>query len=270
MAKSLKAEVTCPVCLDFFSKPFSLSCAHTFCFDCIKTWTRKREERILICPMCRGITEKPLLEEWQMTALTFLVKQHGPLLEQKLHLSDELLRFREDVTLDAATANPLLVLSSDLRSVHCGKICNDPMEDANRFTHMTCVLGIPCFSTGCHYWEVEVGEGKEWSLGVCKESVDRRGKNSLSSEHGFWIISMKAGTIYSSSFPQTRISASSSLHRVGIFLDVEMEEVKFFDIRNDALIYTHSLPSYLGPLRPFFCPELPGEDGSGFPLRICP
>ncbi|KAM9666470.1 ret finger protein-like 4B [Trichechus inunguis] len=269
MAKSLKAEATCPVCLDFFSKPFSLSCAHTFCCDCIQTWIREREEPILICPMCRRMHERSLLEEWQMIALIFLIKQHGPLLEQRLHLSDRLLRCREDMTLDAATASSLLVLSSDLRSVQCGKICNNPVEDPNRFTYMTCVLGTPCFSTGRHYWEVEVEEGKEWTLGVCKESVDRKVKGSLSTEHGFWIISMKAGAIYSNSFPQIRISASPSLHHVGIFLDIEMEEVKFFDVRNDALIYTHEELSRSEPLRPFFCPEQPGEGDSGAPLRIC-
>ncbi|KAM9243973.1 ret finger protein-like 4B isoform 1-T2 [Dugong dugon] len=270
MAKSLKTEVTCPVCLDFFSKPFSLSCAHTFCCNCIETWIRERKESVLTCPMCREINEKHFWQGWQITALTFLIRQHGPLLEERLHLSNGLLRSREDMTLDAATANSLLVLSSDLRSVQCGKICNNPMEDPNRFTHMTCVLGTPCFSTGCHYWEVEVGEGKEWSLGVCKESVDRKGKSSLSSELGFWTISMRAGAICSSSFPQTRISASSSLHCVGIFLDVDMGEVKFFDVRNDDLICTHSDLSCLEPLYPFFCPELPGEGDSGAPLRICP
>ncbi|PNI87531.1 T0001545 isoform 3, partial [Pan troglodytes] len=35
MAKRLQAELSCPVCLDFFSSSISLSCSHVFCFDCI-------------------------------------------------------------------------------------------------------------------------------------------------------------------------------------------------------------------------------------------
>ncbi|XP_004474108.2 ret finger protein-like 4B [Dasypus novemcinctus] len=270
MAKSLQEEAKCPVCLDFFSNPISLSCAHTFCFDCIENWMREREKSTLTCPLCRGVSEEHLMEEWQIRALTLLIMQHGPLLEQSLHVSDAILRFQEHMTLDAATANPLLVLSDDLRSVQCGKFLHNPREDPERFTQLACVLGSPHFSSGRHYWEVDVGEGKEWALGVCKESVNRTEKSVLSSELGFWIISMKGETIYPSSLPETSISASSDLDRVGIFLDVEMEEMKFFDVKNDALIYTYRGLSSLEPLRPFFCPEQPGEGASGAPLSLCP
>ncbi|XP_077019419.1 ret finger protein-like 4B [Tamandua tetradactyla] len=270
MATSLQQEATCPVCLDFFSHPISLSCAHTFCFPCIEKWMKEREGSALVCPLCREVNERPPLEEWQIRALTLLILQHGPLLEQSLHVSDTILKFKEPMTLDAATANSALVLSDDLRSVQCGKVCHPPMEDPDRFTHVACVLGTPRFSSGRHYWEVEVGKGKEWALGVCKESVSRKEKSSLSCELGFWVISLKGNAIYPSFFPHSRIAASSDLDRVGIFLDVEMEEIKFFDVPNDALICTHSQLSSGVPLRPFFCPEQPGECDRGAPLSLCP
>lgn len=106
-------------------------------------------------------------------------------------------------------------------------------------------------------------EGKEWALGVCKDSVDRKRKSSFSPEHGFWLISMKAGAIYSSSIPETTVPANSGLCHIGSFLDVEMEESKFFDVRNDALIYIQTNFSCLEPLCPFFCPDLPGESERG-------
>ncbi|XP_024407841.2 ret finger protein-like 4B [Desmodus rotundus] len=217
--------------------------------------------------MCREVDEKPPLEEWQVSLLTLLIRQHQFLLDQSLYLREKFLKFQEDMTLDAATANSRLVLSEDLRKVHCGKICHNAMEDPQRFASMACVLGSLRFSSGRHYWEVEVEEGKEWALGICKESVDRK-KSSFSSEHGFWTISMKAGAIYFSSIPDTRIPARPGLSRIGIFLDVEVEEIKFFDVRNNAIIYVHSELS-LEPLRPFFCPGLPGEEDSGGPLSIC-
>lgn len=74
----------------------------------------------------------------------------------------EFLMFREDMTLDAATANSRLVLSGDPREVHCGEFRHHPREDPQRFASMACVLGTPCFSSGPHYWEVDVEEGKEW------------------------------------------------------------------------------------------------------------
>ncbi|XP_004455919.2 ret finger protein-like 4B [Dasypus novemcinctus] len=270
MAKSLQEEARCPVCLEFFSDPVSLSCAHTFCFDCIKTWMLERETSAMTCPLCREVSEKSPKEEWQIRVLTLLIKQHGALLEQSLHLSDAILSFQEHMTLDAATANSFLDLSKDLRTVQCGKICHNLLKGPERFTHMACVLGSSRFHFGRHYWEVEVGEGKEWALGVCKESVNRKEKSILSSELGFWVISLKGNAIYPSSFPQTRIPASPDLDRVGIFLDVDLEEIKFFDVRNDALIYMQSDLSSLEPLRPFFCPEQPGDGDSGTSLSLYP
>ncbi|XP_004455914.1 ret finger protein-like 4B [Dasypus novemcinctus] len=270
MAESIQEEAKCPVCLEFFYKPVLLSCGHTFCFNCMKNWFRERRFTNLTCPLCREVNEQPPKEEWRMEGLSILIMQHGPLLEQSLHISDAILRFQEHMTLDAATANPFLVLSDDLRTVHCGKICHNQLEGPERFTHMTSVLGSSCFHSGRHYWEVEVGEGKEWALGVCKESVNRKEKSVLSSELGFWVISMKGNAIYPSSFPQTSLPRIPDLDRVGIFLDVEMGEIKFFDVRNDALIYMQSYLSSLEPLRPFFYLEQPGEGDNGAPLRLCP
>lgn len=79
---------------------------------------------------------------------------------------------------------------------------------------------------------------------------------------------MKAGAIYASFIPETRIPASPGLSQVGIFVDVEMEEIKIFDVKHDSLIYIHSCLSCLESLCPFFCPELPGEGSSDAPLSI--
>uniref|UniRef100_H0XZB1 B30.2/SPRY domain-containing protein n=1 Tax=Otolemur garnettii TaxID=30611 RepID=H0XZB1_OTOGA len=156
-----------------------------------------------------------------------------------------------EVSLDTATASSLLVISKDLRSVQRAKSRQDLKEDPRRFTHLPCVLGAPSFSTGRHYWEVDVGEVREWSLGVCKESVDRR-QSDLSPERGFWIIRMKAGVICANFTPESRIPASPRLERVGILLNVELEEIWFYDIGNDALIYRYIPVSSLEPFRPFF------------------
>ncbi|XP_062043230.1 ret finger protein-like 4B [Lepus europaeus] len=265
MAKNLLTHTTCPICLEDFLNPVSLSCGHVFCFDCIQSWTSEREE---VCPICRSVNEKPLVEEWQIRAFTHYFRQQGPVLGLRLHLSEEL-RFQEDVTLDAATAHSLLVLSSDLRSVQCGKPSHHVLEDPRRFTHLVCVLGTPCFSWGRHYWEVEVGEAREWALGVCQESVDRKWKGDLTADQGFWIICKKAGLIHPCSVPDVIVPASPGLHRVGVFLDVDLGEIKFFDVGNKALIYMHRFLSTLEPFRPFFCPELPREGATGAPLSIC-
>lgn len=270
MANNLQDEAACTVCLEVFFSPITLSCTHTFCLYCMQSWMKEQEDLKLVCPMCRGVIENPPLKDWQIEELALLITQHSSRLEQGMHMSDEYLKFWEDITLDPATANSFLVFSEDLRSIQYGKIYQNLMEDPQRFDYWAGVLGTPCFVSGCHYWEVEVGEGNEWALGVCKMSVNRKRPSGFSSDHGFWIIRMKAGTIYTFSVLETRIPVSPGLCHVGIFLDIELEEIKFFDVSNDVLIYTHNNLSCLEPLCPFFSLELPREGEKGASLKICP
>ncbi|XP_075397661.1 ret finger protein-like 4B [Tenrec ecaudatus] len=191
-----------------------------------------------------------------------------PSLEERPFALEESMRFREGVTLDAATAHSLLVVSRDLMSVCCGKVFNHPADDPGRFTEIPCVLSTPPFLHGPHYWEVEVGESREWSVGVCMESVDRNG-TSTSEDVGFWVISMRSGGIYSSSFPDREIPAWPGLRRVGIFLHVNKESVVFFDATHKALIH-HEEDIHTGeePLCAFFCPEEPREADFGTPMTV--
>lgn len=71
---------------------------------------------------------------------------------------------------------------------------------------------------------------------------------------------MKAGAIHSSGIRRPG-SRKPWPQPERLFLDVDTEGIRFFDVRNDALIYMHS-NFFWEPLRPFFCPELPGEEES--------
>ncbi|XP_058470764.1 nuclear factor 7, brain-like [Solea solea] len=61
MASRSEEDLCCPICHEVFRDPVVLSCSHSFCKDCVKTWWRDRPT--LDCPVCqrRSSKEEPPL-----------------------------------------------------------------------------------------------------------------------------------------------------------------------------------------------------------------
>ena len=51
MASRLEEDLWCPVCQDVFRDPVLLSCSHSFCKDCVKSWWKDKE--VKECPLCK-------------------------------------------------------------------------------------------------------------------------------------------------------------------------------------------------------------------------
>ncbi|XP_019211835.1 nuclear factor 7, brain-like [Oreochromis niloticus] len=51
MASRSEEDLCCPVCKEVFRDPVILSCSHSFCKDCLKTWWRERTTHE--CPVCK-------------------------------------------------------------------------------------------------------------------------------------------------------------------------------------------------------------------------
>ncbi|XP_029436626.1 E3 ubiquitin-protein ligase TRIM39-like isoform X2 [Rhinatrema bivittatum] len=79
------------------------------------------------------------------------------------------------VILDPETANPHLALSENCKHVRWRDAEQKLLKTPKRFHAYPCALGCQGFTSGKHYWEVQVGKGRNWSLGVAKGSVSRKG-----------------------------------------------------------------------------------------------
>nr|XP_031543883.1 vespryn-like [Vicugna pacos] len=64
-----------------------------------------------------------------------------------------------NMTLDAATAHPALLLSEKGRQVTWQETCQDLPSSPQRFDSFPCVLGQPHIRSGRCYWEVQVKFG---------------------------------------------------------------------------------------------------------------
>ncbi|KAM4835084.1 butyrophilin subfamily 2 member A2-like [Thomomys bottae] len=170
-----------------------------------------------------------------------------------------------DVVLDPDTAHPELFLSEDWRSVRRGLSRQSVPDNPERFDCRPCVLGQESFSSGRHYWEVEVENVMVWAVGICRDSVERKGEALLLPQNGFWTMEMFGNQYRALSSPEKILPLKERLRRVAVFLDYEAGDVSFYNMRDRSHIYTCPRSNFSGPLRPFF--RLGSDDS---PLFICP
>ncbi|XP_076999939.1 E3 ubiquitin-protein ligase TRIM38 [Tamandua tetradactyla] len=173
--------------------------------------------------------------------------------ELYLDVRKRLRSYQVDVTLDPDTAHHELVLSEDRRQVTRGPPWEDLDPSSRRFKAFPCVLGCEIFISGKHYFEVDVGEGTAWDLGVCLESVQRGVGMEQKPEFGFWAIrlSRKKGYVALTSSP-TYLQLRDNPVLVGIFLDYEAGIVSFYNMTTGSHIFTFPKSSFSGTLRPYF------------------
>ncbi|XP_030055731.1 E3 ubiquitin-protein ligase TRIM39-like isoform X4 [Microcaecilia unicolor] len=167
-----------------------------------------------------------------------------------------------NVTLDPETAHPNLVLSQDRKTVVWGVTKQNVPNTAERFDTYPYVLGSEGFTSGRRYWEVEVGDVSYWTLGVCKDSVRRKGRITLSPGEGFWTVELwNKQRCWALTSPETELPLSVIPRAVGILLDYEAGKVSFYDAGDKSHLFTFT-DTFTGKLRPFFWTN------SEFPLRI--
>ncbi|XP_059571003.1 butyrophilin subfamily 1 member A1 isoform X1 [Alligator mississippiensis] len=169
---------------------------------------------------------------------------------------------QENVTLDPDTAHPILTLSKDQKSVRWADKQQDLPDNPERFDTWRCVLGCEEFTSGRHYWEVEV-EGKgDWVVEVARRSMKRKGEIIFNPEEGIWAVQMWGGQYRACTSPLSPLTLREVPRKIRVYLDYEGEEVTFFDAdKGTKKIFTFPQTSFSGER---ICPWL----GMGAGLRL--
>ena len=145
-------------------------------------------------------------------------------------------------------------------------------SNEKRFDSHIFMLAKEGFTSGKHYWEVDVGKRRSWALGVAQESVTRKGTLTLSPKNGFWVIGFADGREYwAYTDPWTRLSVSGKLQRIGIFLHISAKQLSFYNVHKKTTLYTFTLggdSSQEEKLFPFFSTGPATANPDGDPLRI--
>ncbi|XP_075768932.1 butyrophilin subfamily 1 member A1-like [Pelodiscus sinensis] len=168
------------------------------------------------------------------------------------------------VTLDPDTVNSQLALSEDGKYVIWDRTQERLPDNPERFDTRPYVLGREGFTSGRHCWEVEVGDGRHWAVGVARESVSRKGWIRRIPKEGIWAVERWGSQFRALTSPLTPLHLIPP-SRIRVCLDCGRGQVRFIDAGSEALIFTFPPGSLPGErIRPWL------GVWSASPLSLCP
>ncbi|CAN0391748.1 unnamed protein product [Lampetra fluviatilis] len=158
-------------------------------------------------------------------------------------------------TLDINSAHNKLLISSDLRTMTWTGVSQFHPHHPHRFD--CCVQALCCesFSSGNHYWEVDVGDAQRWRVGVAYGTIPRKGDRAaqqLGGNDASWCLE-KFGDNFSvfHGGVETALSVrgAPSPHRIGLHLYWEGGLLVFY--RADSMeVIREVRQRFLQPLYP--------------------
>ncbi|XP_053578048.1 E3 ubiquitin/ISG15 ligase TRIM25-like [Bombina bombina] len=159
-----------------------------------------------------------------------------------------------DILLDINTANNNVIVSGDLKTVSWSLISQQRPETPERFTDAPQVLSTRSFSSGRHYWEVQISKSGLWCAGVCYTSMGRGGGQSVIGENskswGLW--GYNKGLYMIRNTIDTSIHPPLSCDIVGILLDYEAGRLTFYELC-DPIRHLHTVTvTFTDPLNAVF------------------
>ncbi|XP_037060348.1 tripartite motif-containing protein 43-like [Peromyscus leucopus] len=114
--------------------------------------------------------------------------------------------------------------------------------------------GPECFIAGKYYWELDLNNSWNWTVGACKDSWISNRNQLIESEGAFLLVCVKEGDHYSllTTCPVFQHYIERPLGRIGVFLDCEEGSLTFLNFAKSSLIHKYA-PGTVNPsVRPFF------------------
>ena len=135
-------------------------------------------------------------------------------------------------SLDPNSAHSEIMISQDLRTATRPGTEQPYPEHPDRFTFYPQVVSSESFSSGCHYWEVDVSLSGWWETGVALNSIERKGESEeclFGGNPKSWCL-VKCNNEYSAwhNKQRTLLSMPEDPDRLGFLLDCEAGELTCF------------------------------------------
>ncbi|NXJ58078.1 BT1A1 protein, partial [Spizaetus tyrannus] len=158
----------------------------------------------------------------------------------------------DDIKVDENTAHPNLSIAVDKKSFTHKSEAQKVTQNEESFDSFVCVLGSESFSSGKHYWEVDVEKSNDWDLGVARKSAPRKGIMSLSPEEGFWALGFSFKCYWARTEPWTRLAVQRNPRKVGVYLNCEEKILTFFNVTDMSVMFIFKDCAFSEEVYPFF------------------
>ncbi|XP_068121846.1 E3 ubiquitin/ISG15 ligase TRIM25-like [Hyperolius riggenbachi] len=159
-----------------------------------------------------------------------------------------------DILLDVTTAGNNLHISADRKNISWSDRKQNNPETPERFQHYQ-VLSSQSFSSGRHYWEVDVGRSDMCRVGMCYPSIARRGDQSvIGNNNKSWCLEMwfnQCSVLHDRK--DIQFHEMIIFDRVRICLDYEAGQISFYALC-DPIRHLHTFTAaFTEPLHAVLC-----------------
>ncbi|XP_059495606.1 butyrophilin subfamily 3 member A1-like [Stegostoma tigrinum] len=166
------------------------------------------------------------------------------------------------VTLVKKTGHQEVEVSGDLKSV---KWTGTNQPDAEKMLKdPSYVLGKEGFTSGRHYWEVEVIGTGEWNLGAVAESVNLEEQIKLKPENGFWTVGCLENRLVVNDSADPQLSIGDVPKKIAVYVNYESQMVSFLNADTKSHLHTFANKEFPPKLYPIL------QTSENAQLKICP
>uniref|UniRef100_A0A8C1XW98 B30.2/SPRY domain-containing protein n=1 Tax=Cyprinus carpio TaxID=7962 RepID=A0A8C1XW98_CYPCA len=184
---------------------------------------------------------------------------------------EELRKHAVEITIDREHLHPDLRVSKDCKILRDSE---DYHHTGEEFPFQLCAFGAQRFSSGRHYWEVELAQTNRppknfWIIGVVKdENFTTRDRSALTPSAGFWFLcSYGPHDFYTNTDPPVKLSLTPRPERLGVLLDYDDGQLSFYNVTERKHLLTIS-SRFSGSVVPLFNPG--AGDLSTLTILDCP
>ncbi|XP_061403248.1 tripartite motif-containing protein 14-like [Lethenteron reissneri] len=137
-------------------------------------------------------------------------------------------------TLDTNSAHNQLQISSDLRTMTLSPVSQGRPDHPHRFDGWSQALCCESFSSGHHYWEVDVGDARWWRVGVAYGTIPRKGSGAalqLGWNNASWCLEKyddNFSVVHGGVETALSVSGAPSPRRIGLHLHWEGGLLAFY------------------------------------------